>query len=174
MSLRRSKRIRWRRKLWSHERVRSTTQRNLPRPLPCSVRRRAITGLLPRSRKLWRCVSESLTLGLRAGQCHTDRYSVGVYEDMVLRTWSRAIRLVWPGFSPAQQLSRTKNRRPHMKGPVARIRAACRAAAHAAYSRRPLSAKRPGAASRSRPSQTPVGSASGSIASQCVTRTRRR
>ncbi len=31
--------------MWSQECVRSTTQRYLPRPLPCSVRRLAITGL---------------------------------------------------------------------------------------------------------------------------------
>ena len=28
-----------------------TTHRNFPRPLPCSVRRLAITGLMPRSRR---------------------------------------------------------------------------------------------------------------------------
>lgn len=36
-----------------------------------------------------------------AGQYDAERHSVGVYEDVVLRTWSRAIRRVWPGFSPA-------------------------------------------------------------------------
>ena len=36
-----------------------------------------------------------------AGQCHTDWHSVGVYQDVMLRTWSRTIRRVWPGFSPA-------------------------------------------------------------------------
>ncbi|CAE6866496.1 hypothetical protein R69658_07892 [Paraburkholderia aspalathi] len=36
-----------------------------------------------------------------AGQYRADRYPVGVYEDVVLRTWARAIRGVRPSFSPA-------------------------------------------------------------------------
>ena len=36
-----------------------------------------------------------------AGHCRTDRHSVDVYENVMLRTWSRTIRRVWPGFSPA-------------------------------------------------------------------------
>jgi hypothetical protein len=35
------------------------------------------------------------------GQDHADRHPVGVYEDVVLRTWARAIRRVRPSFSPA-------------------------------------------------------------------------
>ena len=44
MSARRSYRMARRRKRFSHASVRSTTQRNLPRPLPWAVFRRAITG----------------------------------------------------------------------------------------------------------------------------------
>jgi len=36
-----------------------------------------------------------------AGQNHADRYPVGVYKDVVLRTRARAIRGVRPSFSPA-------------------------------------------------------------------------
>ena len=47
----------------------------------------------------WQQLGDVVTVW--AGQCRTDRHSVGVYEDVVLRTWSRAIRWVWPSFSPA-------------------------------------------------------------------------
>jgi len=47
----------------------------------------------------WQQLGDVMTVC--AGQCHTDRHSVGVYEDVMLRTWSRAISRVWPGFSPA-------------------------------------------------------------------------
>ena len=49
MSSRRSVRMRSRRRLWSQAKVRSTTQRWRPSPEPCSVWRRAISGLTPRS-----------------------------------------------------------------------------------------------------------------------------
>lgn len=41
------------------ERVRSTTQRCLPSPDPCSVLRLAMLGLIPRARSAWRCRCES-------------------------------------------------------------------------------------------------------------------
>src|SRR6266516_2592175 len=50
MSSRRSKRTSSLRKLCSQAKVRSTTQRSLPRPEPCSVPRRAISGLIPLAR----------------------------------------------------------------------------------------------------------------------------
>ena len=46
-------------KLCSHDSVRSTYQRYLPKPLPCDVFRRAIRGRMPRRRKSLRCGSES-------------------------------------------------------------------------------------------------------------------
>lgn len=47
MNARRSKRMRSRRKLWSSEMVRSTTQRVLSNPLPCGSPRRAISVTMP-------------------------------------------------------------------------------------------------------------------------------
>ncbi len=47
----------------------------------------------------WQQLRDIVTV--RAGQCDTDRHSVGVYEDVVLRTWSRTIRWIWTSFSPA-------------------------------------------------------------------------
>lgn len=38
---------------------------------------------------------------VRSGQYQANRYPVGVYEDVVLRTWARTIRGVRPSFSPA-------------------------------------------------------------------------
>ena len=43
----------------SHDKVRSATQRQTPRPLPCSVRRRARWGSIPRASNSWRCGCES-------------------------------------------------------------------------------------------------------------------
>ena len=59
MSLRRSYRVRSRR-LWCNQAsVLSTTQRKMPSPLPCGVRRVARCGSMPRERSSCRCGSES-------------------------------------------------------------------------------------------------------------------
>ena len=47
------------RKPCNQELVRSTTQRNTPKPLPCSVLRLAKWGSIPRFRNSSRCGSES-------------------------------------------------------------------------------------------------------------------
>lgn len=94
------------------------------------------------------------------------------------RTWCfERGRVRSVGFGPVFRLSRrlvsTKNQQWHMRDPVARIRAACRAPVHAVCFRCLPSAMRPADASRSRPSQTSVCLASGYIAARCVARTER-
>lgn len=59
MSARRSYRVRSRLKACSQAKVRSTTQRNRPRPEPCGWPRRAMTGVIPRARTRRRYVSWS-------------------------------------------------------------------------------------------------------------------
>ncbi|ALG12349.1 hypothetical protein AOZ06_40730 [Kibdelosporangium phytohabitans] len=58
-SARRSVRMRNRRKPLSQANVRSTGQRTFPRPEPCSAPRRAMTGMMPRSRTKRRYLSWS-------------------------------------------------------------------------------------------------------------------
>lgn len=58
-SVRRSVRMRKRRKLLSQANVRATGQRILPSPEPCSAPRRAMTGMTPRSRAKRRYLSWS-------------------------------------------------------------------------------------------------------------------
>ena len=55
----RSQRMRSRRKLCNHAKARSTTHRKRPRPEPCSVPRRAITGFTPRRQSSRRYLSWS-------------------------------------------------------------------------------------------------------------------
>lgn len=53
----------------------------------------------------WNGVKQRQQLGdivaIRASEDHADRNAIGVYEDVVLGTWSRAIRGVRTSFSPA-------------------------------------------------------------------------
>ncbi|MPY30080.1 transposase [Streptomyces adustus] len=56
---RRSHRMRRRRKPCSQAMVRSTTQRNVPRPEPCSTPRSAMTGRMPRCQSSLRYLSWS-------------------------------------------------------------------------------------------------------------------
>ena len=92
---------------------------------------------------------------VRAGQDRGERRTVGVGDDVVLGTGSRAIGGVWPSFGLPQRRESMMNRRRLVRSRSGPLRAALRAVARASDPRHRLLANRAAGANMSRPSRIP-------------------
>ncbi len=92
---------------------------------------------------------------VRAGQDRGKRRAVGVGDDVVLGTGSRAIGWVWPSFGPPQLRESKMNRQRLARSRFGLLRAASRAAARANGPTHRQPANRVAVANMSRPSHNP-------------------